>query len=158
MFSDQGEKFLLIISATMPCGSCCISHSKTTALGALGTQSLLALVAQPGPPCLPGSPAPPRLPCADVSRRVAPRALSPDAGERLPGCGDVRIQVFLFQECRTRQGLRVGRRGSLPRGTEFPRARKPREGSDRVGARPPGGPSPHTSPPPSHPEPSARPL
>lgn len=54
VLSDLGEKFLPITSATMPCGSCGITHSKTTALGAVGTQALLALVAQPGPPRLPG--------------------------------------------------------------------------------------------------------
>lgn len=56
------------------------------------------------------------------ARRVAPRALSPEAGEWLPGCGEVRIQVFLFQECRTRQGLCLGQSGSPLRGTVSPSA------------------------------------
>lgn len=102
-----------------------------------------------------------RAPVCGGARWVAPRALSPDSGEWLSGRGEVRIQVFLFQECRTRQGLRVGRTGSPPPGTEVPEARSLREGSGRVGALPPCGPSPTSlplPPRPPRPEPSARPL
>lgn len=97
-----------------------------------------------------------RAPVCGGARWVAPRALSPDSGEWLSGRGEVRIQVFLFQECRTRQGLRVGRTGSPPPGTEVPEARSLREGSGRVGALPPCGPSPTSLPlPPPPPPPRA---